>query len=85
MWEEKKWTELEDFEDQIQKWLMFLLSLVDITQTSAVKCYKRFISGEFICCNPNQRCIRSEVSIIYCIAAIFARNSRHVANVFAGI
>jgi hypothetical protein len=58
--DQKNWDDME-FEKEIQNWLTFLLSLVDIADVSANKCFKQIFSGEYRCCVENHKFIKKEV------------------------
>ena len=59
--DQKKWDNKE-FHGEIQSWLTFLLSLVDVVNESANECLKHLFSGKYRCCVDYHKFLKKEVS-----------------------
>ena len=59
--DKKKWSHSLEFDEEIRRWLTFVISLVDIVDASANECLKQLFS-EYQCCGKHHDFIRQEVS-----------------------
>lgn len=55
---------IEQLDDEIEKWLQLLITVIDFRFKSASDCCKLFFNQDLFCCNHFEEFIRLEVSKI---------------------
>lgn len=55
---------IDELNDEVQKWLQFLLSVIDLGAKSASESCKLFFTADFYCCYHNHEFLKLEVSIL---------------------